>query len=144
MWNLKFKAGSKNTPKNLTAGVSLAEETLLMILIFSAHVWPSLLLLQKIFTSLPMLVLEKKTKLVLSGWRTKRFVRKNSQTLRNSRFTISVKTFMSSCERRRSVVSSANNRVTKIRSETYNIRQLTNKRTVYLKIKNRPLQLYSW
>ena len=141
---MKFKAGLKKTPKNLTAGVSSVEETLLMILIFSAHVWPSLLLLQKIFTSLPMLVLEKKTKLVLSWWRTKRFVRKNSQTLRNSRFTISVKTFMSSCERRRSVVSSANNRVTKIRSETYNIRQLTNKRTVYLKMKNRPLQLYSW
>ena len=109
IWYLKFSSESKKTPKNFIAGTSSSFVTLLMALMLSAEFWSGLLLLQKISIFALVFVLEKSKNLVLSGWRTKRFMRKNSHTLRNSSLAIATSTSRFSCVKR-SVVSSANNR----------------------------------
>ena len=111
MWYLNEREGSKKTPKNLTAGIESSFVTLWMRLIWQSKSWFSLLLLQNSSMSLKLL-LEKRIKLVLSGWRTIRFIRKNSHTFWNSEFTIRVRILMSSWESSK-VVSSANKSVRK-------------------------------
>ena len=108
IWHLKFNSGSKNTPRNFIAGVSSLQVTLEILQILESRFWPGLLLLQKTSTAWFMLDLEKRINFVLSGWRTRRFMRKNSHTFANSVFAIFINVSILSCDSR-SVVSSANN-----------------------------------
>ena len=67
MWNLKFKSGSKKTPRNLMAGVGLSEETRDKSTIFSKTFRPSLLLLHTTTTFCVIFERENTMNLVLSG-----------------------------------------------------------------------------
>ena len=70
MWYLKFRSGSKKTPKNFIAGVGSEEKTRVNLVIFSWLFWPSLLLLQTTATSWVKFEREKMINLVLSGCST--------------------------------------------------------------------------
>ena len=110
IWNLKLSSGSKNTPKNLIAGVGWFESTRDNWVIFSATFWPSLLLSQTTMTFCVILRREKIINFVLSECNTSLLVLKNSQTFLSSVFTMLIRTFRSSWENS-NVVSSANNNV---------------------------------
>ena len=109
IWCLKFKAGSKYTPKNFIAGVESVELTRPSTLISSGRFWSVLLLLQYRAGSTPPAPLVNNINLVFSGCNTILLIRKYSHTLWSSSFTFKIRVLRLSWVST-SVVSSANSR----------------------------------
>ena len=110
MWNLKFRSGSKKTPRNLIAGTVSLEQTWPITLMFSARFWSLLLLSQKMLRFICLVLdLKNSINLVLSGCRTSLLTRKNSQIFRNSILAIAINSLIFVCVNS-SVVSSANSK----------------------------------
>ena len=110
MWNLKFRSGSKKTPRNLIAGTVSLEQTWPITLMFSARFWSLLLLSQKMLRFICLVLdLKNSINLVLSGCRTSLLTRKNSQIFQNSILAIAINSLIFVCVNS-SVVSSANSK----------------------------------